>query len=91
MTVVDLNNGKALGEIETSGCTGALLSGPRRFQSLCGDGAMLTVALPPGAREVALRYDIASYHLGVKVSIVMLLLTAGLCLADRLPLGKVNG
>ena len=43
MTVVDLNNGKALGEIETSGCTGALLSGPRRFDSLCGDGAMLTV------------------------------------------------
>ncbi len=43
MTVVDLKNSKALGEIETSGCTGALLSGPRRFQSLCGDGAMLTV------------------------------------------------
>ncbi|HEV3114939.1 MAG TPA: amine dehydrogenase large subunit [Candidatus Binataceae bacterium] len=43
MTVVDLNNAKALGEIETSGCTGALLSGPRQFQSLCGDGAMLTV------------------------------------------------
>jgi methylamine dehydrogenase heavy chain len=43
MTVVDLNSAKALGEIETSGCTGALLSGPRRFHSLCGDGAMLTV------------------------------------------------
>ena len=43
MTVVDLNSAKALGEIETSGCTGALLSGPRRFHSLCGDGAMLTI------------------------------------------------
>jgi len=43
MTVVDLKNNKALGEIETSGCTGSLLSGPRRFQSICGDGAMLTV------------------------------------------------
>jgi methylamine dehydrogenase heavy chain len=43
MTVVDLSQGKVLGEIDTSGCTGALLSAPRRFQSLCGDGTMLTV------------------------------------------------
>ncbi|MGH7584189.1 MAG: hypothetical protein ACREL5_13285 [Gemmatimonadales bacterium] len=58
--------------------------------TLRGDGAMLSVALPPGAKEVAFKYDIASYHLGVKVSVVMLLLTAGLCFADRLPFGKVN-
>jgi methylamine dehydrogenase heavy chain len=43
MTVVDVVNNKALGEIETSGCTGVLFSGPRRFESLCGDGAMLTI------------------------------------------------
>ncbi len=43
MTVVDIVNNKVLGEIDTSGCTGALFSGPRRFESLCGDGAMLTV------------------------------------------------
>ena len=43
MTVVDLQSNKFLGEIQTSGCTGALLSGPRQFQSLCGDGAMLTI------------------------------------------------
>jgi methylamine dehydrogenase heavy chain len=43
MTVVDLNHNKALGEIETSGCTGAFISGSRRFESLCGDGTMLTV------------------------------------------------
>lgn len=42
MTVVDVVNNKALGEIATSGCTGVLFSGARRFQSLCGDGAMLT-------------------------------------------------
>ena len=43
MTVVDVTHNKTLGEIETAGCTGALVSGPRRFESLCGDGAMLTV------------------------------------------------
>jgi methylamine dehydrogenase heavy chain len=43
MTVVDIANNKVLGEIETPGCTGALLSAPRRFESLCGDGAMLSV------------------------------------------------
>jgi methylamine dehydrogenase heavy chain len=43
MTVVDLANNKMLGEIETPGCTGILMSGARRFESLCGDGAMLSV------------------------------------------------
>jgi len=43
VTVVDIKNNKTLGEIDTSGCTGPLFSGPRRFESLCGDGAMLTV------------------------------------------------
>jgi methylamine dehydrogenase heavy chain len=43
MTVVDIHANKVLGEIETPGCTGALLSGPRRFESICGDGALLTV------------------------------------------------
>jgi len=53
MTVVDVANHKALGEIETSGCTGALISGPRRFESLCGDGAMLTVDFDDSGKATA--------------------------------------
>ena len=53
MTVVDLNHNKALGEIETSGCTGILISGPRRFESLCGDGAMLTVDFDDNGKATA--------------------------------------
>ncbi len=53
MTVVDAVNNKVLGEIETSGCTGVLFSGPRRFQSLCGDGAMLTIDFNDAGKATA--------------------------------------
>jgi methylamine dehydrogenase heavy chain len=43
MTMVDLKSYKAVGEIDTSGCNGVFLTGPRRFESICGDGALLTV------------------------------------------------
>jgi hypothetical protein len=47
------------------------------------DGALLSVELPPGAREVTLKFDVAAYHTGKLVSLVALLLTAGLLLSDR--------
>jgi hypothetical protein len=51
---------------------------------LRGDGAMITVELPPGAKEVTLNYDIAAYHRGTWVTIIALVLTALLVFADRL-------
>jgi hypothetical protein len=51
---------------------------------LRGDGAMLTVQLPPGAREVKLNYDIGAYHQGAWITIIALVATALLVFADRL-------
>lgn len=42
--------------------------------ALRADGAMLSVALPPGAKEVSLRFDMDSYHTG---RLLMLLSLAG--------------
>jgi len=57
---------------------------------LRGDGAMLTVELPSGAKEVTLKYDIAAYHRGAWVTIIALVLTAVLVLGDRLRPRAVN-
>ena len=51
---------------------------------------MLTVELPPGAKEVTLKYDIAAYHQGAWVTIIALALTAVLVFADRLRPRAVN-
>jgi methylamine dehydrogenase heavy chain len=42
VTVVDIQNRKVAGEIETSGCAEVLIAGTRRFASVCTDGSMLT-------------------------------------------------
>jgi len=42
VTVVDTADKKVLGQIELSGCVEVLVSGKRQFNSLCGDGSMLT-------------------------------------------------
>jgi methylamine dehydrogenase heavy chain len=52
ITVVDIANNQVAGEIDTAGCTGVLLSGPRRLQSLCGDGAMLTIDFNDSGKAV---------------------------------------
>jgi hypothetical protein len=44
---------------------------------------LLSVVLPPGAREVMLRFDSRSYRTGKLVSLVSLLLTVGLVAAGR--------
>jgi hypothetical protein len=48
------------------------------------DGALLSVELPPGAKEVTLTFDVATYHQGKWVTLLALLLTAGLLFSDRL-------
>jgi hypothetical protein len=49
-----------------------------------GDGALLTIPIAPGARDVKMVYDIASYHQGKAVSIFALALTLLLLVAPRL-------
>lgn len=38
------------------------------------DGALLSIELPPGAKSVALVYDIAAYHTGKVISLIALIL-----------------
>jgi hypothetical protein len=47
------------------------------------DGALLSVELPPGAREVTLKFDVDAYHTGKLVALLALLMTAGLIVSDR--------
>ena len=51
--VVDLEKRKYVGEIETGGCAHTMAAGPRRFLSLCGDGAVLAVDLDDNGAESA--------------------------------------
>jgi hypothetical protein len=55
----------------------ALVDG-RPAPVLRGDQALITVALPPGAREVALDFDSPEYARGKLISLVALLAIAGL-------------
>lgn len=54
------------------------------------DGALLSVELPPGAKEVTLNFDVATYHQGQWITLVALVLTAGLLFSDRLRPRTVN-
>ena len=45
--------------------------------TLRADGALLSVALPPGAREVALTFDVPQYHTGRMIMLVCCLESAG--------------
>lgn len=46
--------------------------------TLRADGALLSVALPPGAREVKLVFDVPQYHTGELITFTSLLLALGL-------------
>ena len=61
ISIVDIKAGKTLGEIETPGCTGALVSGQRQFQSICGDGAMLTVDFDDNGKATRLKRSPAPF------------------------------
>ncbi|MGC1343066.1 MAG: amine dehydrogenase large subunit, partial [Candidatus Binataceae bacterium] len=45
VSVVDLKSQKFVGEIETPGCVQVMVSGARKFSSMCADGSILTVNL----------------------------------------------
>ncbi|MGH7593542.1 MAG: hypothetical protein ACRELE_06795 [Gemmatimonadales bacterium] len=62
----------------------------RTVPVLRGDGAMITIELPPGAKGVTLRYDIASYHQGTWITLIALLLTGVWLFADRLRPGVAH-
>jgi methylamine dehydrogenase heavy chain len=51
VSVVDLERGAFVGEIEVAGCALVYPLGPRRFASLCGDGGLLEVTLDDAGRE----------------------------------------
>jgi len=53
VTVVDMVNRSVAGEIETSGCAEALIAGPRRFVSVCSDGAMMTTEFNDNGKVTA--------------------------------------
>jgi hypothetical protein len=48
------------------------------------------VELPPGAKQVTFKFDVETYHQGKWVSLLALLLTAGLLFSDRLRPRTVN-
>lgn len=45
VSVVDLENRRFAGEIQTAGCAAVYPAGPRRFGMLCGDGTAMSVDL----------------------------------------------
>ncbi|HEY4321188.1 MAG TPA: hypothetical protein VGM77_08435 [Gemmatimonadales bacterium] len=49
-----------------------------------GDGALLTIPIAPGAKDVKMLFDIAAYHQGKAVSIFALALTLLMLVAPRL-------
>lgn len=51
--VVDIRGNQFIGEIETAGCINVMPAGPRRFFTLCGDGALLAVTLGDDGKEVS--------------------------------------
>ena len=55
------------------------------------DGALLSVEIPSGAKEVTLKFDVAAYHTGAKVSLGALLFVGVLLLSDRLRPRAANG
>jgi hypothetical protein len=59
--------------------------------TLRADGALLSVALPPGAREVELVFDVKEYHTGRLLTIISLLISAGLIGAGMLSRKRAHG
>jgi len=52
MSIVDVEQRRFTAEIETPGCSLVYGAGPRRFLSVCGDGAALTITLDDAGHEV---------------------------------------
>ncbi len=55
VTVVDVNSNKVAGEIDTAGCAGIVMAGARRFNSICGDGALLSIRFDDRGKAAASR------------------------------------
>lgn len=53
LSIVDLERRRFAGEIAIPGCALVYAAGPRRFLSLCGNGALLVVDLDDDGHEVA--------------------------------------
>lgn len=51
LSIVDMETRAFVGEIAIPGCSLAYAAGPRRFASLCADGALLVVELDASGRE----------------------------------------
>ncbi|HEX3928393.1 MAG TPA: hypothetical protein VHW65_10380 [Gemmatimonadales bacterium] len=50
---------------------------------LRGDYALLTIPLPPGAKEVTLNYDVADYHKGMWITLASLVLAGLIMVGGR--------
>ncbi len=50
VTVVDARSRKLAGEIAIPGCAEILVSGPKQFASVCGDGSMMTTQFDDSAK-----------------------------------------
>ena len=53
VTVIDLNDNKFLGKIDTPNCTEIFITGARSFSSICGDGSMMSVTIDDSGKAVA--------------------------------------
>jgi methylamine dehydrogenase heavy chain len=53
LSIVDVEQRTFVGEIEIPGCSLVYAAGPRRFFSLCADGAALVVTLDDAGRELS--------------------------------------
>ncbi len=53
VSVVDTRSRKLAGEIAIPGCAEILVSGPRQFASLCGDGSVMTTQFDDSAKITA--------------------------------------
>jgi hypothetical protein len=58
---------------------------------LRGDGSLLTVPLPAGAKSVTLTYDIAAYGTGKLVTLISLILVVVVLGIDRIGVRKTDG
>lgn len=60
-------------------------------KAMRADGALLSVALPPGTREVTFTYDVPEYHTGKMITLLSLLGVLGLLGAGWMQRRTVNG
>jgi methylamine dehydrogenase heavy chain len=60
-TIVDLRKRKVAGEIDMTGCAEVLVTGPRRFVSICGDGALTTTEFDDTGKEISRKRTAAPF------------------------------